>query len=203
MLKRTFSFISKELFVFLYKTYVRPHLEYCAQLRSPYYGLHNWTQYSKWGLTYVNYHVFVLILNCQYHGLNDLFHDIDNLERVQRRATKLVTEFTKLTYEKLGIYSLYCRRQRGDLIETYKLLNGYYNVDWTKFFYPSPVQSTRGHQMKLFKKPSKLQLQSNFFTQRTVNMWNSLPPTVVLATNVSSFKQKLQEYWTDIGYGYV
>ena len=57
--------------------------------------------------------------------------------------------------------------------------------------------------MKLFKKPSRLQLQSNFFKQRTVNMWNSLPPTIVSATDVSSFKQKLQEYWTDIGYGYV
>ena len=30
----------------------------------------------------------------------------------------------------------------GDLVETYKLLNGYYNVDWTKFFSLSPVQST-------------------------------------------------------------
>ena len=90
--------MSKELFVFLYKTYVRPHLEYCVQLWSPYY-----------------------------------VRDIDNLERVQRRATKLVNEFTKLSYEnrlkKLGIYSLYCRRQHGDLIETYKILNGYYNVE--------------------------------------------------------------------------
>ena len=163
MLKRTFSFMSKELFVFLYKTYVRPHLEYCVQLWSPYY-----------------------------------VRDIDNLEQVQRRATKLVNEFTKLSYEnrlkKLGIYSLYCRRQRGDLIETYKILNGYYNVEWTKFFSLSPVQSTRGHQQKLFKKPNRLQLRSNFFTQRVVNMWNSLSRTVVSATNVSSFKQKLQEY---------
>ena len=131
--------------------------------------------------------------------------DIDNLERVQRRATKLVNEFTKLSYEnrlkKLGIYSLYCRRQRGDLIETYKILNGYYNVKWTKFFSLSLVQSTRGHQQKLFKKPNRFQLRSNFFTQRI--MWNSLSGTVVSATNVSSFKQKLQEYWTDIGYGYV
>ena len=37
--------------------------------------------------------------------------------------------------------------------------------------------------------------------QRIVNMWNSLSRTVVSATNVSLFKQKLQEYWTDIGYG--
>ena len=38
MLKRTFvsQRISKELFIFLYKTYVRPHLEYCVQLWCPY-----------------------------------------------------------------------------------------------------------------------------------------------------------------------
>ena len=67
----------------------------------------------------------------------------------------------------------------------------------------SPVQSTRGHHVKLFKKSSRFQLRSNFFTQRSVNMWNSLPATVVSATNVSLFKQRLQEHWTAIGYGYV
>ena len=132
--------MSKELFVFCIKhNYVRPHLEYCVQLWSPY-----------------------------------LVRDIDNLEQVQRCTTKLVSEFTKLTYEsrlmELGIYSLYCRRQHGDLIETYKLLNGHYNVDWTSL---SSVQSTRGHQMKVFEKPSKLQLRSNFFTQRTLEFSTS------------------------------
>ena len=96
----------------------------------------------------------------------------------------------KSRLKKLGIYSLYCRRQHGDFIETYKLLNGYYNVDWTKFFSPSPVQSTIGHQLKLFKKLVELQLRSNFFTQRTVNMLNPLPTIVASATNFSSFKTK-------------
>ena len=81
--------------------------------------------------------------------------DIDTLERVQRRATKLVPKLAKLSYEssqrKLDIYSLYCRRRRGDLIEAYKLLNGYYNVDWSKFFTLSPI---RGNQVKLYKKPA-------------------------------------------------
>ena len=36
MLNRTFTKFSKELFIFLYKTYVRPQLEYCIQLWCPY-----------------------------------------------------------------------------------------------------------------------------------------------------------------------
>ena len=171
MLKRTFPVMSKELFLFLYRIYVRPQLEYYVQLWSPY-----------------------------------LARDIDTIEKVQRRATKLVSELVKLPYEtrlrELGIYSLYCRRQRGDLIETYKLLNGYYNVDWTKFFSLTPVPSTRGHYAKLYKKPFKLQLRSNFFTQRCVNMWNSLPEFVVSATSIQSFKQQLDEHWSVIGHGY-
>ena len=98
---------------------------------------------------------------------------MDVLERVQMRATKLVREFVELPYklrlQKLGIHSLYCRRQRGDLIETYKILNGYYDIDWSKLFILSTYQTTRGHSMKLFKKPSRLNIRLNFFTQRVVN----------------------------------
>ena len=94
--------MSEELFIFLYKTYVRPLMENCVQLWCPY-----------------------------------LARDIDTLEKVQRRATKLVGEFAKLPYDsrlkELGIYFLYCRRQHGDLIETYKLLNGYYDIHWTMY----------------------------------------------------------------------
>jgi len=36
MIRRTFQSMSKDLFVFLYRTYVRPHLEYCVQLWNPY-----------------------------------------------------------------------------------------------------------------------------------------------------------------------
>ena len=171
LIKRSFSRVSGDLFIFLYKTYVRPHLEYCVQLWCPY-----------------------------------LARDIDVLERVQMRATKLVREVAKLSYElrlqKLGIYSLFCRRKRGDLIETYKILNGYYDIDCSKLFLMSTVHSTRGHSMKLFKRPSRLKMRLNFFTQRVVSTWNSLPEEVVSAVTVSDFKQKLDLYWGKLGYGY-
>ena len=38
MIRRAFYSMSGDLFMFLYKTYVRPHLEYCIQLWCPYLG---------------------------------------------------------------------------------------------------------------------------------------------------------------------
>ena len=52
--------------------------------------------------------------------------------------------------------------------------------------------------MKLFKSHSKL----NFFTQRVIGSWNSLPGEIVTANSVGVFKAKLDKYWLLKGYGY-
>jgi len=154
--------MSMDLFVFLYRTYVRPHLEYCIQLWSPY-----------------------------------LAKDIDIFGKVQMRATKLVKGFSRLPYstrlQKLGLYSLYCWCERGDLIETYKILKGYYDIEWSQLFILNP-STIRGHSLKLFKKQSRTSLRLNFFTG-VVNSWNSLPHHVVSSPTIVLFKQQLDWYY--------
>ena len=35
------------------------------------------------------------------------------------------------------------------------------------------------------------------FSQRVVNVWNSLPPNVINAQNVNRFKHELDKFWYD------
>ena len=92
----------KELIIPLYKTIVRPHLEYCIQV---------WRPYRK--------------------------KDIDMVERVQRRVTKIKPKLRNISYEihlkECGLATLETRRFRGVLIEVLKIWMGIKIL--TEFFF--------------------------------------------------------------------
>ena len=132
-----------------------------------------------------------------------LVKDIECLEKVQRRATKMVRGLDHMSYDKrlkvLGLLSHEQRRLRGDLIEAYKILNGKDIVDKATFFQLSPTVSTlRGHDMKLFIPRARLHVRKYFFSHRVVPHWNSLPQHVVNAPSVNSFKSRSDTYWHDM-----
>ena len=50
---------------------------------------------------------------------------------------------------------------------------------------------TRGHSLRIRGKPFRTEVRRNLFTQRVVNVWNSLPQKVAEAKILSDFKKKL------------
>ena len=64
--------------------------------------------------------------------------DIDMLEKIHWRATKLIPGLRDLRYEERlkewGLTTLETRRLREDQIEVFKILNGYENIESKYFF---------------------------------------------------------------------
>jgi hypothetical protein len=129
--------------------------------------------------------------NCVWNPV--LKRDIETLERVQHRATKLVLEEKDKPYEErlkdLNLPTLVYRRKRGDMIEVFKILRGIENIDSDLLFTRASYSATRGHEYKLFKKDVKLRMRHHCFSQRVVNEWNNLPRAVVSAKSVNDFKK--------------
>ena len=128
-----------------------------------------------------------------------LKQDIDTIEDVQRRATRQLPGFRDLDYEQrlrlLGLPSLTYRRLRGDMIETFKIINGHYDPEVVPVI-PKCSSSTRGHKKKLYKRrANRLNCRKYYFTLRVVSIWNDLPEEVVTARNVDTFKRRLDKHW--------
>ena len=169
MIKRSFTFMDEDTFLNLYRVFVRPILEYCQTIWSP---------------------------HLQYH--------INAIENVQRRATKLVPSVKDLPYEErlehLKLYKLSDRRCRGDMIYVFKMLKYMVNIDYNNYFNISEnPHNTRGHHMKisLGKNPT-INTRRNYFTNRIVVPWNSLPAEVVESNNLNEFKKKYDEHREEI-----
>jgi hypothetical protein len=125
--------------------------------------------------------------------------DINSIENVQRRATKMLPGLRDLSYEDrlrvLNLPTLKHRRLRGDLIEAYKILGGIYDTRASRGLLElSDNTRTRGHSLKLAKHRSRLDIRKHFFTQRVVETWNALPDYVVTAKTVNSFKNRVDKF---------
>ena len=145
----------------LYKQYVRPHLEYCAQAWSP------WLEQDK-----------------------------KALEKVQERAVKMVSGLQSNNYKdrlkELGLQSLEDRRVRGDMIQVWKILHNYDNLNKNEFFEPvnQNIQATRLRtvSLNLQKKRVETDIRKFSFSSRVTDHWNVLPVSMKQAGSLNIFK---------------
>ena len=121
--------------------------------------------------------------------------DIDVVESVQRRFTKRLPTLKNLSYRErlkcLNIFSLEFRRLHTDLFWCYKIVFGLVYVNLDDLFVFSFCQYTRGHKFKLYKRQTNSCVRANFFSERVINCWNSLPHTVDFSS-FSKFKRSVK-----------
>ena len=170
LIRRVFSYMSKEMFLRLYPAFVRSHLEFSQVVWAP------WRRAQ-----------------------------IRRIEAVQERATRMVEGIGQLDYTErlkaLKLTTLSFRRLRGDMIEVWKHINVYTPGTRPANFQlvQRPIRSTR-HPLQIYTptpKDGRSGVQANSFYFRTAATWNTLPAEVVTAESLNSFKNRLDNHWSN------
>ena len=93
----------------------------------------------------------------------------------------------------LRLETLEHRRLIHDVILCYKYLHGLIDTDNRNFWCVQLPPRTRNNGLKLYKAHCNINARKSFFTNRIVEIWNSLPSSVVFSHNVYTFKRRLTE----------
>ena len=163
----TRNLISREKLLMLrvYKTLIRPHLEYCVQLWNPA------AEHGNWYL--------ILRIEGVQRRFTRMIEEVGLLPYSERLQI-------------LGLTTLVERRSRGDLIEVYKASHGVSQLNGVFKFGRSGFNLVcKPGRSKVTKINN---LKRNFINERVMLFWNKLPIDVKNASCLNDFKSGLETF---------
>ena len=166
---RTFSSNNCWLLLNLFKTYVRPLVEYNTSSWSPF-------------------------LKCDIKDIESIQRVFTR--KVCIRCNISFKSYEE-RLEKLCLESLRVRRIKNDLIFLYKILHNHVDIDFTNFFQINTFSghNLRRHPFHITPQQTpKTNIRNNFFSHRVVKHWNMLPREIVCCETLASFKLRLKKW---------
>ena len=167
LLKRTVGGKNKEIFTMLYKSLVRPILEYACPVWAPY-------------------------LVKDISAIEKIQRRSSRIALGQKPREMSYEERCKL----LNWNTLEYRREYLSLVECYKIVFGLNGLDFNDYFEYCKSKSTRAnHQYKIQTKSARVNSLKYSFFVRIIKPWNSLPDHVFKEeTNINRFKTCLKTF---------
>ena len=161
---KNFTYKKSNILVPLFKTLVRPILEYANNV---------WSNGLKKYLTKVENVQRKFTKHIK--GLNNVSYE-ERLKRINLPSL----EYRQHRGDMIQVYKI--AHKFYDAASTESLFTFANNT------------RLRGHNYKLIKKSVNKSKYSNFFTNRVVNSWNKLPHDIVNAKSINEFKNKLDNF---------
>ena len=166
IIRRTFEYLDDKCFSMVFKSLVRPHIEYANQVWSPYLMKH-----------------ITALENVQRRATKLIpgYKELDYKERLTRLNLPTLS-YRRLRGDMIEIYKILTGKYDSSVMSNFVTLRENDSI-------------TRGHNLKIFKERCRLNIQKNSFIYRSTDVWNSLPQSVVDAPSVQSFEVRIDKLW--------
>ena len=166
---KTFECLDKQIFNYIYKGLIRPHLEYAAPVWSPH------TKVQKEAIENVQRRATRMVPGLSHFSYPDRLKTLKLPTLAYRRATG----------DMINVYKILDAGQKGELDDNILSM------------LPLNNSNSRGNSKKLFIEHSKKDVRRFNFSMMVRKIWNSLPRNVVNAGDVINFEKALDDFWKD------
>ena len=187
IIKRLYKYLPRKALLHIYKSFIRPHLDYCDVI------------YHK--PTYDDFYSLYYSERSKSDPINTNLQFTNKIESVQYNAALAITGCIRGTsreklYSELGLTSLYDRRKFHRLSLYYKILNNL-TPEYLKVFIPNSIHrtyATRSNRDDAL--PTRtLKYRYSFFPDSS-NSWNLLSTFIKSSPSLDVFKKRYMEFFS-------